>query len=36
VRADLGVDEGAHRVPHHLQLFGPLEHRRLPRLAGAS
>ena len=29
VRADLGVDERAHRVTHHQQLFGPLEHRKL-------
>ena len=30
VRADLGVDERAHRVTNHHQLFGPLEHRTLP------
>ena len=30
VRTDLGVDERAHRVTNHLQLFGPLEHRSLP------
>ena len=30
VRPDLGVDERTHRVPHHLQLFGPLEHHAAP------
>ena len=34
VRADLGVDERADRVPHHQQLFGPLEH--LAPLVGKS